>query len=472
MMGSTGESVRKVSDFGFNPTWSPDGKKLAVSSVGFAFPQDRAAYGGLFIVDVSSGERTQLTPTNEDAVQPKWSPHGNRIAYWGLRANSGRRDIWTIAADGSESKTGSVTVTDDAALDWSPAWSPDGNYLYFSSNRGGTLNLWRVPIEETTGKIHGDFEPVTVPSGWSGSPSFSRDGKLAFASLEWRSRLLRLPFDPVAGKVTGSPIQILASSYPIRDHAVSPDGNWIAYNAFAGGNEDLFLVRMDGTGLRRLTDDPDRDRGPNWRPDGALIAFYSDRSGEYEIWTIRPDGSGLEQLTKHGGTTNLPTFSPDGKQIAATDIAKGWGIMKVTNPPLPASTLMPEADSVSRFWPFSWSSDGSFLLGTMLDMKGRLHGLAVFSVKDSRFQILPETKLMGLFASSTWLSDTHRFLYRDRRGISLYDINTQSAQMLYPVGGYFIARSMGVTSDNRNITFTETATEGDIWLVEFDKKGQ
>jgi hypothetical protein len=229
---------------------------------------------------------------------------------------------------------------------------------------------------------------------------------------------------------------------------------------------------MDGTGLRRLTDDPDRDRGPTWQPDGQLIAFYSDRTGSYDIWTIRPDGSGLEQVTHGKDTTNLPSFSPDGKQIAATDIAKGWGIMKVTNPPFPSPSMIPEPDSHSRFWPFSWSPNGKVVLGTLNDGSGKLRALATFSIDEKRYKILLESKLVGMWACATWLSDAHHFLYRDRRGISLFNLDTQASELLYPVGGYYIARSLGITSDNRNITFTETATEGDIWLVEFKNKGK
>ena len=75
---------------------------------------------------------------------------------------AGQRDIWTIRADG----TGPVAVTADAPLDWNPVWSPDGNYLYFSSDRSGSRNLWRVPIDEDTGETLN--EPETVTSGVSG----------------------------------------------------------------------------------------------------------------------------------------------------------------------------------------------------------------------------------------------------------------------------------------------------------------
>ena len=74
---------------------------------------------------------------------------------------------------GSKVQGASVEVTNDAALDWSPVWSPQGDYLYFSSNRGGTTNLWRMAIDERSGRVTGEPEPVTTPSGWSGSMSFT-----------------------------------------------------------------------------------------------------------------------------------------------------------------------------------------------------------------------------------------------------------------------------------------------------------
>ncbi len=471
IMGSTGESVRRVTDVGYTPAWSPDGKRLVVSNVGFIFPQDRQRLGFLSIIDIATGEKRAITPVDADAIQPNWSPNGKRIAYWGLRANSGRRDIWTVAEDGSESKSGGVAVTDDPVLDWSPVWSPDGKFLYFSSNRSGTLNLWRVPMDENTGKTLGEPQPITVPSGWAGNPSFSRDGKLAFSSLEWRSRLLRLSFDPATGKASDTPVSILASSYPMRDHSVSPDGKWIAYNAFVGGKEDLFLVRMDGTELRRLTDDVHRDRGPIWQPDGERIAFYSDRSGAYEIWTIRPEGSGLERLTQDGRITNIPVFSPDGKQIAGVYIGQGsggWGILQASKTPPPPAPLLAEPAPNVNFWPFSWSPDGKKLVGTVLDKGGSVRGMAEYLLADSRFENLPDTKITGVWACMIWLSDSQRFIYRDPRGLSLYDTRTKTSELIYPVAGYYIARSVGITPDDRSITLTETGTEGDIWLAEFN----
>ena len=196
VMGATGESVRRVADFGFNPAWSPDGKEIAVSTESVVDPLSRRTTAALYVINVATGAKRLIT--KDDAMQPSWSPHGGRIAYWGLLSGGGgQRDIWTVPASGPSTGAGAVPVTNDAAVDWNPVWSPDGKFLYFSSDRNGTMNLWKAPIDEKSGRVLGSFEPMTVPSHWCGFVSVSRDGRnLLYTSREETSGVRKVAFDP------------------------------------------------------------------------------------------------------------------------------------------------------------------------------------------------------------------------------------------------------------------------------------
>ena len=277
VMGATGESVRRLSDAGSNPSWSPDGKQIVVATEAIDQPLARSGVSELWAIDVATGQKRKIFPG--DAVQPSWSPHGDRIAFWAIPKATAQRDIWTIPAAGGAP----VAVTQDAAVDWNPVWSADGKSLYFASDRGGSMNLWRIAIDEKTGRPTGAPQALTTPSLWSGHFSVSRDGRhIAYLALNALASVEKIPFDPATGKA-GSPAPLLRLSGALLSPDVSPDGEWIAFRSL-GGQEDLLVVRSDGTGLRKLTDDPHRDRGPSWSPDGKRIAFYSNRGGKYAVW--------------------------------------------------------------------------------------------------------------------------------------------------------------------------------------------
>jgi Tol biopolymer transport system component len=468
-MGATGESVKRLTDFGFNPTWSPDAKQIAVSTSTFFLPTDRPGFAEIWVVDLATGEKRAVWQGG-DGVQPSWSPHGQRIAFWGLGVQGGQRDLWTVSADGSEAKGGAVPVTDDPPLDFSPEWSPDGRFLYFSSDRGGTLNLWRIPIDEASGRVLGEPEPVTTPSVWSGSPSLSHDGgSLVYSSLEFRSTLLRVGFDPDREQIVGSAVSVIRSTLAIRDHAVSPDGQRVAFTS-AGTREDLFVVGTDGSSFRRLTDDAFRDRGPAWSPDGNRLLFYSDRSGSYQIWSIRPDGSGLQQLSHLKGGANFPVWSPDGSRIATLNLrAQAWHVLDSARGTSIREFTSPLRDSM-RFWPLSWSPDGASILGSIRSgVSGAAVGLAACSPASGSCEELYRTS-PEFFLWPIWLGDGRRVVFRHKRGISLLDSRSGKVRTLVPVSGYMIGESLGISKDNRWITYTETATEGDIWLMRFDSR--
>jgi len=101
VMGATGENVKRITDFGYNPAWSPDGNEIVCATAEFVHPETRdSSASQLFSVNVTLGEKRAITPAGEFAMQPNWSPHAHRIAYWSI--HGAQWDIWTIARGGGK----------------------------------------------------------------------------------------------------------------------------------------------------------------------------------------------------------------------------------------------------------------------------------------------------------------------------------------------------------------------------------
>jgi Tol biopolymer transport system component len=392
VMGATGENTRRLADVGSDPAWSPDGKEIVFNTETGWAPSGRATTSELWVADVATGKTRKIF--DGDAVQASVSPHGLRIAYWGLPSSGSRRDISTIPYRGLGKDEKPVPVTQDLPLDWNPVWSADGQYLFFLSDRGGAMNLWRVPIDEKTGKTLGPLEPRTLPARRVGGFGLSRDGKrLAYVSLEFAYSIERLAFDPDRRVPQEQPIEIIQSSEAMGYPCGSPDGSLIVFDSLGSGQEDLYLVRSDGTGLRKLTDDPPRDRSPHFSPDGQRIAFQSDRSGYWEIWTIRPDGSGLTQLTSSGEDLFIPIWSPDGRRIAASsgktveilELDSNGAVSKMTKLPEPPGQLVPVAQG--------WTLDGRLIVSLNKKEFSGSAEAALFSFATGSYQRLATAPL-------------------------------------------------------------------------------
>jgi Tol biopolymer transport system component len=458
VMGSTGESVRRLSDVGFDPAWSPDGRFLVADSEGPSDPLDRGTRSSLWVIDVENGEKRLLT--EGDAVQPDWSPGGERIAYWSVEdTTGGRRDLWTIRADGSEA----VPITRDAAVDWKPVWSPDGRFLYFASDRAGSMNLWRVPIDEASGQVLGEPQPLGIPTAMTGKFDVSRDGRhLAYESLQRSLHLGRIDFQ-------GSPRQaqpmklITQSSLLSVDPSVSPDGEWVVFRSL-GTREDLYLIRTDGTQIRKLTDDAYRDRGPAWAPDGSFIVFYSDRSGRYEYWRIRPDGSGLEQVTRTKGRALwYPIVSPEGKRLLGSN-ELGTYVMDLKALPVATDEAfhLPPIEEGLLFSGYAWSPDGTQLAGRAGRPNGStMPGLYVYRFESNDYRLLNGDLTPG---GMVWVDEGRHLLTWD--GGKLFEVEARSGAARVLLEGIdFMPRTISAPRDGSALFFTTGSFQSDIWLT-------
>jgi serine/threonine protein kinase len=457
LMGTTGESVRRLTDFGFNPSWSPDGKEIAVATEGAFDPASRVSRSQIFRVDVATGARRSLDVA--DGVQPSWSPHGWRLAFWGLAQPGSHRAIWTLPANGGAP----VTVVDDAYYNWSPVWDPAGRFLYFASNRRGSMNLWRVEIDERSGEVRGEPEPVTTSSESSALPSFSRDGHwLLYATNDSRSFVEEAPFDPVRCSVSGPPTIVFQGARSLQTFDLSPDGEWLVL--WAGSpHDDVLLLRRDGSDLRQLTNDPAHDRAPLWSPDGRQIIFYSDRSGKYEAWTIRPDGSSLTQVTHLQANVYQPTWSPDGKKIAFTYGPQGAVIMDLARPS--SLHVLPKTEGEKVLAPLSWSTDGRFLAGQLLSHdESPVPGVVLFSLAENVYRRLTRTGFNPVFFHSGT-----RVLFNELDTIRVVDVASGELRTLLtpPPHSAYVKARMGPSDST--LYALRTTDEGDIWILTLNR---
>ena len=115
----------------------------------------------------------------------------------------------------------------------------------------------------------------------------------------------------------------------------APDGKRLVFRSGRGGSKNLYVMNHDGTGVRRLTEGRWTDTMADWSPTGEWIVFASDRGGDFEVWLIRPDGSGLRTTVGGGGRNNHPHCSPHGRGAVFTSRRAGHSAEEVSLPHQP-----------------------------------------------------------------------------------------------------------------------------------------
>lgn len=223
----------------------------------------------------------------------------------------------------------------------------DGDYALFAMDADGSRETRLTPARGSDEEraLYFQIEPAWSPDGRT----------IAFASRRGVS------FDLYAMRADGTGTRRLTSTKENDGHpSWSPDGRRIAFQR--GDPSHLYLMEADGSGQRRLTDDVAPEAQPAWSPDGRWIAYVRRTPGTSirELWLVRPDGSGRRRLTRLGAVVDGPAWSPDGRTIAFASNVRasrfdvyvigvdGKGLRRLT------------ASSEGAFEP-AWSPDGRLL---------------------------------------------------------------------------------------------------------------
>lgn len=323
------------------------------------------------------------------------------------------------------------------------------------------MSLWRVQIDERSGSVQGKPEPVNS-SGQASMLSFSRDGsRIVYARDDTRTVLERVAFEPASGAVESPAVAIHETSNLIATLDASRDGRWLVFQTVLP-QEDLFLIRPDGTGKRQLTNDKFNDRQPRWSPDGERIAFYSNHGAKYEIWTIRADGSQREQATLLSRLQPAhPLWSPKDRRLAC-DLEQEEALFDLDRPLAQREPefLYPYGRGMG-FSASSWSADGRWLAGVLHQADGtELSGIFRYSLASKSYERLtPRGK------SATWLSDNRRLLYEEDGKLFLLDtLRKTSRQVLAPPPGSEY-NDFGFSADSRVLYLARNTEQGDIWML-------
>jgi len=186
------------------------------------------------------------------------APNGRRTLF------SARGDIFSVPTENGATRdlTGTTGIDEDH-----PAWSPDGKWVAYTTDVGGTPQLAIRPAEGGAEKVLTAFD-----QGYLYGPVFSVDGRtLAFSDSAHRLWTVRTD--------GGAPKLVAQDKLSeIHDQALSPDGRWLAFSMSAvGRRRDLYLQELASGKLTRLGDGSSIDAGPAWSPDGKYLYFVSSR---------------------------------------------------------------------------------------------------------------------------------------------------------------------------------------------------
>ena len=284
VMGIDGGNLRRLTnnpDGDWDPSWSPDGKRIAFMSGRNGHVDGHGApIPEIYVMDANGDNQKNLTNNPSADRSPSWSPDGSRIAFMSDR--DGGYDIYVMDADGSNQQN----LSNHPFSDRNPSWSPDGAQIVFSARRDGH-------VENEAAITH---EIYVMDS----------DGENQRRLTDNRNN----DWEP----------------------SWSPDGKRIAFMADRKGNIDkfdIYVMDADGGNQHNVTQHRAWDGSPSWSPGNERIVFHSKRDGNWEIYVMDADGGNLQNLTNNRHYDYGPAWlnspfsvSPAGKQFIM------WGRLK------------------------------------------------------------------------------------------------------------------------------------------------
>jgi len=241
---TTEDSIRH-----FYPSLSPDGKRVLYA----AFREENVYE--IYSYELADNTVNRLTNRNGVLTAPEYSPDGQSITFTRWAPNSDKYQIMTMERNGHD-------IHNIPRVEgWDPTWSPNGKQILFASDRNGGVQLFTVRVD---GK---NLQQISNLPAMRGRSDWSPDGRyiVTYSGEAWHRELYIMNAD-------GSDAhQLTPPGGNSQGPSFSPDGNWVTFTAYFDNYEDIYgceiyIIRTDGTELRRLTSNDYCDYQPRWGP--------------------------------------------------------------------------------------------------------------------------------------------------------------------------------------------------------------
>jgi len=267
-----------------------------------AFTSQRDGNLEIYVMGADGTAQTRLTNDAANDLDPAWSPDGTRIAFTSNRG--GNTDVYVMHPDG-----GNVTrLTTDASIDEHPDWSPDGTQITFTSRRDGNAEIYVMGADGTA------QARLTTLAGTDRFPVWSPDG----TRIAWERTLTATNREIFAMAPDGSNAVNLTNHLTHDEQpAWSPDGTRIVFRAKRSG-DDLWIMGADGSSQTGAVLTAGGDFDPEWSPDGTALVFSSSRTGNNEVFTSAPDGSSQTVLAGSVALDSQPSWQPVAAPVAGS----------------------------------------------------------------------------------------------------------------------------------------------------------
>jgi len=236
----------------------------------------------------------------------KKSYFGSKIVF--VSSKTGNKEIYQCDFDGQ----GVQQLTNFRSISLTPVFSPDGRYLSYTSYTSGRPTLYVKNLADNT-------IASVVKNGVSVDPGWRNTGEVATTlSFEGDQEIyLVRPDGSITRRITSSRGIDVSPTF-------SPDGSRMAFVSARNGLPQIFIQDMQTGAVKRLTYSGRYNTQPSWSPGGDKIAYTTwEKSGEINIFVINADGSGLKRLTSGARENESPSWSPDGSMIVFTSNRQG-----------------------------------------------------------------------------------------------------------------------------------------------------